>query len=575
MTGRASHEATHEATGDGRPVILLVSRDAAVRGPVGEELRRRYLADYDVRVHEGMAAACTDLTEMAARSAPVALVIGGVGGEDGDGLEVLTGLAPVDRTALRVALVRWGDWDVARPLFEAIGLGAVDRRLPRPEVPGDEQFHRAVTEFLEESASRRGHGFEAVRLIGEHWAPRSQQLRDQFTRNHIPHGFYDHDSEAGRKLLDSLGLSDPALPVVVLRFRPGQPVLQDPGDFELADAFGIFEPVRPDEEFDVAIVGAGPSGLGAAVYAASEGLRTIVIEQEAAGGQAGSSSLIRNYLGFPAGISGDRLAVAAYEQAWSFGCRFHFLRSARDVRRDNGWCRVALTDGTEVRARAVVVATGAAYRRLRIPALDALQGKGVFYGATVSEAAAMTGQRVFVAGGGNSAGQAAVHLARYADQVTVVVRRASLVETMSEYLIKELEAIPNIDMRYRTEVVGGEGDDFLRSVVLRDLGTGAEERAPGVLFVLIGAEPHSQCLREDVARDPAGYVLTGPDVMADGGHGWPESRNPLMLETSMPGVFAVGDVRHGSVKRVASAVGEGALAVSVLHAYLAEHPTLG
>lgn len=557
-----------------RPAILLISTDPQVRRTVGDELGRRYSADYTVLVHDTPAAAATDLTALAAEGVPVALVIGAVGGPDADGLADLEAVGPLDHTALRVALTRWGDWAVARPVFDAIGLGTVDRRLNRPELAGDEEFHRNIAEFLEEAAGRRGRGFEAVRMIGERWAPRTQHLRDQFNRNHVPTGFYDAHSDEGAALLAGLELDDPELPVVVLRFQAGQPVLQNPTDIQIADAFGIFAPVRAEEESDVAILGAGPAGLGAAVYAASEGLRVIVVEHEAVGGQAGTSSLIRNYLGFPAGVSGSRLAVAAYEQAWSLGARFHFLRSARDVRREDGWCVVALTDGSQVRCRAVVVATGASYRRLEVPALDALAGKGVFYGATTTEATAMAGRQVFVAGGGNSAGQAAVHLARYAEHVTVLVRRPDLTETMSEYLVREIDSAPNISVRYRTGIVGGAGQDFLDAIVLRDLDTGAEDTVHGVLFVLIGAEPRSQCLRESVARDAQGYVLTGPDVLADDAGTWHEDRPPLMLETSLPGVFAVGDVRHGSVKRVASAVGEGALAVSVLHQYLANHRTM-
>ncbi|WP_127125186.1 FAD-dependent oxidoreductase [Georgenia sp. SYP-B2076] len=597
-----------------RPAIVLVSRDDGVRGSVGAELRRRYGADYAVVDLATPETASEALATFAADDVPVALVLVGYGGRDPDGLAELVSLAPLDRSALRVALVRWGDWSTTRPIFEAIGLGTVDRWIARPEVPADEEFHRSVTEFLEEAASRRGTPrFEAVRLVGERWSPRAQQLRDLFARNRIPTGFYDAGSDAGRAVLESVGLASPALPVVMLRFRPGTPVLQNPTDIEIADAFGIFEPVGADELFDVVIVGAGPAGLGAAVYAASEGLRTLVLEVDAVGGQAGTSSLIRNYLGFPDGVSGGRLAYSAYEQAWTFGARFHFMRAATAVRRDGDLCLVRLSDSAVVRTRAVIAATGAAYRRLGVPALEALQGRGVFYGSTVSEASAMTGRQVFVAGGGNSAGQAAVHLARYAAQVTVLVRRATLTDTMSEYLIREIESAPNIDVRYRCEIVGGAGEDFLTALVLRDLDTAVEETVSGVLFVLIGATPRSDWLGA-VARDGAGFVLTGADVLgapdaagpgdgragdggarrggpgvagsgvagpgdggpAGDGHAWPQGRAPLLLETSMPGVFAVGDVRHGSVKRVASAVGEGALAVSVVHGYLASRqPAMG
>ncbi|MCK6210205.1 FAD-dependent oxidoreductase [Georgenia sp. EYE_87] len=545
-----------------RPAIVLLSRDPGMRALVQRALRRRYDNDYDVRVHGDVASTRETLDRLRADEVPVALLMVGYGAAEPDGLSVLEQL-PVERTALRVSAVRWGDWSTARPIFDAIGMGRVDRWLTCPELESDEEFHRTVSEFLDEAASRRGTSFEAVRLVGQRWDRRTQQLRDMFDRNHIPTGFYDVAKPDGRAILLGAGVSDPALPVVLLHFRRDATVLQNPSDIQIADAFGLFEPVRQDEEFDVTIVGAGPAGLGAAVYAASEGLRTIVLETEAVGGQAGTSSLIRNYLGFPSGISGSRLAFRAYEQAWTFGARFHFMRAATALAASGNHISVRLSDNSSVRSSTVVVATGAAYRRLGVPELEALTGRGVFYGATVSEAPSTRGKQVYVAGGGNSAGQAAVHLARYADQVTVLVRRATLAETMSEYLIREIEAAPNIAVRYRTEVVGGTGTEFVESLRLRDVDTGREVDVPGILFVLIGAEPRSHWLGEEVAKDRRGYVLTGADTPPRSG-----PRAAALLETSLPGVFAAGDVRHGSVKRVASAVGEGALAVSLVHSYL-------
>jgi thioredoxin reductase len=295
-----------------------------------------------------------------------------------------------------------------------------------------------------------------------------------------------------------------------------------------------------------------------------------VLEPEAVGGQAGSSSLIRNYPGFPTGVSGSRLAFGAYQQAWVFGSTFHFMRQGSGLTTEDGVHRLSLSDGNSVAARTVLVATGASWRRTGIPALEALTGRGVFYGAAVSEAPAMRGRHVFVVGGGNSAGQAAVYLSRYAERVTVLVRRATLAETMSDYLKRELEALPNVEIRYRVQVVGGSGTDFLESLVLRDLDTGEEWAEAGVLFVLIGSEPRTEWLGGALARDRWGFLLTGPALAAsDVAPAWPLERPPALLETSTPGVFAAGDVRAGSVKRVASAVGEGALAVTLVHAYLA------
>jgi thioredoxin reductase (NADPH) len=322
----------------------------------------------------------------------------------------------------------------------------------------------------------------------------------------------------------------------------------------------------------VVIVGAGPAGLGAAVYAASEGLDALVVDREVFGGQAGSSSLIRNFLGFPAGISGAALATRAYEQAWLFGAKFLFMHEVTALRPGTREHTTVLSHGTELRSRAVVLATGVTYRRLGIPSLEAFRGLGVFYGAAVSEARAVEGQQVIVAGGGNSAGQAALHLADYAANVTILVRGTTLGMGMSDYLVKEIDAAPNVHVRFETELVGGEGQGRLEILVVRDRSTGAQSRiAATALFVLIGAEPHTEWLPPGIERDDWGYVLTGPDLLHDGKPpaSWPLKRPPMLLETSIPGVFAAGDVHARSVKRVASAVGAGAITIQLLHDYLA------
>jgi thioredoxin reductase len=550
-----------------RAALVVLSRDDEVRATVSAELDRRYGRDYAI-------VACSDPAgaggPLAAAQLPVAALFGGMGGVDPDGLTVLRALHREHPDAMAVAVVRWGDFDTARPIFEGLTLGQLDRWLYVPEVVGDEEFHRGVTEILEEWSARRGGGFEAVRMIGDRWSERAQHLRDTLGRNRIPLGFYDADSDDGRSMLEGLRLESPRLPVVQLRFRPGRPVLEDPSDLEIADAFGLLTPLPADAVYDLVIVGSGPAGLGASVYAASEGLRTLVLEPEAIGGQAGTSSMIRNYPGFPTGISGNRLAFSAYLQAWAFGSTFHFMRSGQRITVEDGLLRLALSDGTAVVCRTIVVATGAAWRRIGVPELEAFTGRGVFYGAAVSEAPAMRGRHVVVVGGGNSAGQAAVHLSKFADRVTVLIRRTSLVDSMSNYLIRELEALPNVDIRPRAQVVGGTGSDFLESVTVRDLDTGAETTEPAVLFVLIGSEPRTDWVAGALARDRWGFLLTGARLLEDDvTPRWPLERPPALLETSTPGVFAAGDVRSGSVKRVASAVGEGALAVTLVHAHLA------
>ena len=425
-------------------------------------------------------------------------------------------------------------------------------------------FHRSVTEQLGEWARSNLPGIEVVRVVGEEWAARSHELRELLGRNGIPFSFYPADSPEGQRLLEQG--PGKALPTVVM--FDGR-VLADPSNAEVAEALGVL--TKPGRgRYDVTVIGAGPA-LAAAVYGASEGLSTVVVEPEAIGGQAGTSSLIRNYLGFPSGVSGGDLAVRAYTQAWSFGAEYVYGNPATSLRPEGSELVVTVADGTEVRSRAVVVASGMAYRRLGIPALDALTGAGVFYGAAASEAKAVQGSEVFVVGGANSAGQAAVHLAKYAAQVTLLVRGRSLADSMSEYLIREIDAAPNIAVRCRVAVTGGAGQNRLESLTLTDLESSAAETVgAAALFVLIGAEPRTQWLPDTVRRDQSGFVITGTDLLDDGrpAGDWPLRRLPMFLESSVPGVFAVGDVRYGSVKRVASAVGEGSIAIRLVHDYL-------
>jgi thioredoxin reductase (NADPH) len=434
-----------------------------------------------------------------------------------------------------------------------------------------EEFHRSVTEFLREWDSRRGGGFEAVQVIGERWSARFQELRDLFARHRVPAGFYDATSGHARQMLADLGLELPELPVVVLRFGAEPSALVNPTNRQIVDAFGVMTPISPGQVFDVAVVGAGPAGLAAAVGASSEGLRTVVAEHEAIGGQAGTSSMIRNYPGFSQGISGATLAQEIWRQAWTFGTTFLYMRQAQSLSSEHGHYRLRLSDGSALTTRTVIIATGATYRRLGIPALEALQGRGVFYGPAASEAPAMRGRNVFVAGGGNSAGQTALHMAKWAHQVTVLVRTQSLADSMSDYLVRQIDATPNIDVRCRVQVAGGTGTSTggLESLALHDTASGERRSVPAdALFILIGSQPRTEWLGQSIARDQWGFILTGPDLLAGTGHRWPLGRPPLPLETSLPGVFAAGDVRHGSVKRVASAVGEGADTVPLVHRHL-------
>jgi thioredoxin reductase len=554
--------------------IVIVSREPGAREILSRELSKRYGADYQILACGRPAELAAWMRDLRAARLPVALVIGGVGGQDRDGIEVLAAVRRTDPTALRVAAVGWGDWDSVRSVFDAVTAGTVDHWVTCPVQAPDEEFHHSVTEFLREWNSQRGGGYEPVQVIGERWSARSQELRDLFSRHRVPAGSHDAASGHGRQMLHELGLTCPDLPVVVLRFGAEPTALVNPSNAEIADAFGVMTPIPPGEVFDVAVVGAGPAGLAAAVGASSEGLRTVVIEHEAVGGQAGTSSMIRNYPGFSQGISGARLAQEAWWQAWAFGTTFVYMRQAEALSGSGGHYRLRLSDGDVLTARTVIIATGVTYRRLGIPALEALQGRGVFYGAAASEAPAMRGQTVFVAGAGNSAGQAALYLAKWASQVTVLVRAGSLADSMSDYLIREIGSAPNVDVCYRVQVAGGTGIGHLESLVLADTVSGARRSVPAdALFVLIGAQPRTQWLAGSVARDRQGFIRTGPDLPA--GTRWPPGRPPLPLETSLPGVFAAGDVRQGSVKRVASAVGEGAATIPLVHRHLHTPATPG
>jgi len=383
---------------------VIVCNDPGVWESLHRELSKRYGADYQIVVCDRPAELAARMRDLRAAGLSVALVIGAVDGQDPDGVRQLAAVRAIDPTALRVAAVGWGDWEAIRSVFTAVTLGTIDHWVTRPVQTPAEEFHRSITEFLREWNSQRSGGFEPVQVIGKRWSARSQELRDLFGRHRVPAGSYDAASGRGRQMLADLGLESPELPVVVLRFWADRPVLVNPSNLEIADAFGLMKPISPNE-VDVAVVGGGPAGLAAAVGASSEGLRTAVIEHQAVGGQAGTSSMIRNYPGFSQGVSGATLTQEIWRQAWTFGTTFLYMRQAQTLAAKDGHYRLCLSDGNVLTAHTVIIATGATYRRLGIPPLEDMQGRGVFYGATNSEAPAMHGRNVFVAGGGNSPGR--------------------------------------------------------------------------------------------------------------------------------------------------------------------------
>jgi thioredoxin reductase (NADPH) len=548
------------------PVILVVDGDPDALRVVEDQLRQRYGHDYRVETAGALAEAEQRLAELHEAGVSLALVL------VAESTAGLTGGAVLERTrqlhshakrGLMVDPRALADPPTAQAILDAVSLGRIDYYVPLPVGAPDEMFHHTISGFLLEWSTEQRLVPQTVHVVGEEWSGRAYELRAALESCAAPHTFFLADSEQGRELLAKAGPGI-ELPVMLM---PDGTALSNPTNAEIAVAAGA-PPGFDEHDFDVVVVGAGPAGLSAAVYGASEGLRTLVLDQGGIGGQARSSSLIRNYLGFPRGVSGNRLAEQAYEQASVFGAGFVFMHRAMALERTGERFTITLDDGRSVRGTVAIIATGAAYRRLDVPSLEALTGAGVFYGGSASEAHAFTGKEVFIAGGGNSAGQAALYLSRYARRVTLLVRRTSLHATMSHYLTQQIEATAGIVVRARTTIVGGGGESHLEQLVLHDEGTGEDDVvAADGLFVLIGAHPHTDWLPEAVARDEHGFLYTGDDVPDS--DGWPLERRPLALETSMPGVLAAGDIRHGSVKRVASAVGEGSVAVQFIHALLA------
>jgi thioredoxin reductase (NADPH) len=581
------------------PVLMAVDGNPDSLATLDGALRRRYGHDYLIISEATAETALARLRELRAAGRPLAVVLAASATTDVPpattdvpaasattevpAAEFLARVRSIQPAAKRVLVVPRGspaapslrvpvplvaDREAATPVLRAIAHGMIDTYLPAPGAGRDEGFHRAVSELLEEWAHDAAPALPAVRIIAQQQSARAHELRDTLARSSIPYLFYDADSADGRSWLEQAGQDGSALPVLVT--YTGE-VLVDPPNDRIAAVFGLAS--LPAGTVDVAIVGAGPAGLSAAVYAASEGLSTLLLEREAVGGQAGSSSLIRNYLGFPRGISGASLATRAFEQAWSFGAIPSLAGPVTALQPSPDGFTLRLAGGQVSHARSVLITTGVSYRRLDAPGLDALLGAGVFYGATASESNAFTGEHVFIAGGANSAGQAAVNLARYAQQVTIVVRGDSLAARMSQYLIDEITATANIDVRTTTQIAAAEGTGQLEALTLTDTKTGRTQTVPAsALIVLIGAVPHTDWLPPHISRDEHGFVRSGSDL-APGGNppaSWTLPRPPLALETSLPGVFAAGDVRHGSVKRVASAVGEGSIAATQVNQYLQE-----
>ena len=548
-----------------KPTILTVDDDPLVSAAITRDLSGQYGSAYRiVRAASGPKALAV-LTTLALRDEPVALIAADQRMPQMTGIEMLEQARVHAPRAKLLLLTAYADTDVAIKAINDIGL---DYYLLKPWNPPEERLYPIIDDLLGDWRQANPDHSSDVRVVGHRWSERSNDIKMFLSRNHVPYRWYDIERDGEAERLRDLAHAPPTdLPLVLV---PGGDTLRSPSTLDLAGALGLHTRAQ-QPLYDVCIVGGGPAGLAAAVYGASEGLSTVIVEREAPGGQAGQSAAIENYLGFPKGLSGADLAHRAIAQVSRFGAEMVLAREVVGFE-TRGPVRTVLFAGSgEIEARALIVATGVSYRRLDAAGLDELTGRGVYYGANASEANQCQGEDVYVVGAANAAGQAALYLSSFAKRVVLVVRAATLMETMSQYLVERITSAPNVVVRYRTAVVAGGGDGHLETLTLANRDTGAtEDVSSSWLFVFIGASPRTEWLGPDVVRDDKGFVITGQELLGHPLTGlWPLARAPFALETSVPGVFAAGDVRLDSMKRVASAVGEGAMSIYLVHRYLA------
>ncbi len=549
-----------------KPVILTVDDDPEVLRAVERDLRREYGKDFRVLRAESGQAALDALRQLMLRNEPVALLLADQRMPGLTGVEFLEQARELFPDAKRALLTAYADTDAA---IRAINSLHIDYYLLKPWDPPDEKLYPVVRDMLDDWLAHYRPPFEGLRVVSHRWSPQAHEIKDFLARNQVPYQWLDIEANPdAERLLTQLNVPLTDLPLVI--FADGS-TLSRPSNAQVAEKIGLMKRVSMPF-YDLIIVGAGPAGLAAAVYGASEGLSTLLIERSAPGGQAGMSSRIENYLGFPQGVSGGELARRAVIQAERLGAEILRPQEVVRLRTQSTYHLLTLADGTELSCHALIIASGVNYRKLDVPGIDQLTGAGVYYGAAITEAIACRNSDVYVVGAGNSAGQAAVYLAKFANHVGILCRGASLGATMSQYLIDQIRDTANIILRTCTSVAAVQGESNLQSITVRDANTGAEEALPAsALFIFIGAVPHTDWCADVVQRDGYGFILSGPDLIKDGKRpkGWLLERDPYWLETSVPGIFVAGDVRQQSIKRVASAVGEGAMAVSFIHKYLA------
>jgi thioredoxin reductase (NADPH) len=553
-----------------KPILLSVDDDSDVLRAIERDLRSKYGAEYRVIGSDSPRTAIDLLKQLKMRNDSVALMLADQRMPHMDGVAFLQEGMRIFPDAKRALLTAYADTNAA---ISAINQANINYFFMKPWDPPSEHLYPQLDDLLDDWQATYRPSFEGIRVLGTRWSPKSYELRDFLARNRVPYQWIDVEQTANdaetKQLLEALGPDAASLPVVL--FPDGTKLLES-APSEVAQKVGLRTRAQTDF-YDLAIVGGGPAGLAAAVYGASEGLHTVIVEREAPGGQAGMSSRIENYLGFPTGLSGGDLARRAVVQAERFGVEILAPQEATNVRAEGPYRFMKLADGTEISCHALMIATGVQWRRLQAPGIDRLQGAGVYYGGGSTEALSCQGEMVYVIGGANSAGQAAMNFAKYAERVVIVVRGASLSSSMSQYLIDQIKETPKISVWPNASVVEAHGDTHLEEISFLCSDTGKIERVPAsAMFIFIGASPQTDWLGELVERDKFGFILTGPDLIREGQRpkGWTLDRDPFLLETNVPGIFAVGDVRHGSVKRVASGVGEGSVGVQFIHQYLSK-----